>query len=150
MNKLKLYLFLPIILIAVSCGNFSKITIGNITDLEVKGIENNALVVTVRIPVENPTLHKITVTDFNSKVFINDQYLGKINMEDKILFPAKSDDVYEVDMNIRLANLFGAALTMMNLRSGQRIKLRLEGELTGRSALMKRKIPINETREVII
>lgn len=150
MYKRKIVFFLAAILIATSCGNFYKITVGNISGLKVKGIEDNALVVAVRIPVENPTLHKITVTGLDSKVFINDQYLGKVIMDDKLIFPSKSDDVYEVDLNIRLVNFFGAALTMMNLRSGQRINLRLEGELTARSALMKRKIPINETREVII
>jgi LEA14-like dessication related protein len=137
-------------LVTVSCGNFSKITVGNINGIKVKGIEDNALKVEVKIPVENPTMHKITVTEFDSKVFINDKYLGKIIMNDKIVFPSKSDDVYNVDMNVRLANFFGAALTIMNLRSGQRINIRMEGELTARSGLMRRKIPINETREVVI
>lgn len=150
MSRGKILIFLIITLLTVSCSNFSKISVGNIRGLTVKGIEDNALVVTVRIPVENPTMHKITVTDFDSKVFINNQYLGKIMMDDKIIFPSKSNDVYDVDVNIRLANFFGAVLTMMNLRSGQRINIRIEGELTARSALVKRKIPINETREVVI
>ena len=150
MNRGKILLFLFVTLCIVSCGIFSKLTVGNINALSVKGIENNALVTSVRIPVENPTMYKITVTEFDSKVFINDQYLGKFIMADKIVFPSKSDDVYNVDFNIRLANLFGAALTMMNLRRGQRITIRLEGELTARSALMRRKIPIHETREVVI
>jgi LEA14-like dessication related protein len=150
MSKGKIILFLVVTVFFSSCGNFSKITIGNISGIKVIGLEDNALVVAVRIPVENPTLHKITITDFDSKVFINNQYLGKILMNDKIVFPSKSDEVYDIDLNIRLANFFGAALTMMNLRSGQRIIIRMEGELTGRSALMKRKIPVNETREVVI
>lgn len=150
MSRGKIVLILIVSFLITSCGNFSKITIGEISGVTIKGIDDNALLVAVSIPVGNPTLHKITITDFDSKVFINNQYLGKIIMDDKIVFPSKSDTVYDVDLNIRLANLFGAALTMMNLRSGQRIEIRMEGELTARSALMKRKIPINETREVVI
>jgi LEA14-like dessication related protein len=150
MSRGKIVFILIVTFISTSCGNFSKIAIGEINGITIKGIEDNALIVAVRIPVENPTLHKITITDFDSKVYINDQYLGKVLIDDKIVFPSKSDAVYDVDLNIRLANFFGAALTMMNLRSGQRIKIRMEGELSARSALMKRKIPVNETREVVI
>jgi LEA14-like dessication related protein len=150
MSRRKIILFLIIALLSTSCGNFSKITVGNISGVTIKGLEDNALVMAVKIPVENPTLHKITVTDFDTKVFINDQYLGKILMDDKIIFPSKSNDVYDIDLNIRLANFFGAALTIMNLRSGQRINIRMEGELTARSALVRRKVPINEIREVVL
>lgn len=150
MSKGKIFLFLIVGTLLTSCGNFSKIVIGDINGVSIKGLEDNALVVGIRLPVENPTMYKITVTDFNSKVYINNQYLGKIIMEDKIIFPAKSDEVHEVDLNIRLANIFGAALSMMKLKSGQRINVRMEGELTARSALLRRKIPFTETREVVI
>lgn len=150
MSRGKIIIYLVATMLLSSCGNFSKITIGEIRDITIKGIKDNALVVAVRVPVENPTLYKITLTDFDSKVFINNQYLGKIRMDDRIVFPSKSEAVYDVDLNIRLANLFGAALTVMNLRSGQRIMIRMEGELTARSALVKRKIPVNESREVVI
>lgn len=150
MGRGKIFLFVFVGALLTSCGNFSKIVIGDISGVNIKGLEDNALVVSVRLPVENPTLYKITVTELDSKVFMNDQYLGKIIMEDKIVFPAKSNEVHDIDLNIRLANIFGAAITMMKLRSGQRINFRLEGELTARSALLKRKIPFSEVREVVI
>lgn len=150
MSKGKIFLFLIVGTLLTSCGNFSKIVIGEISGVSIKGLEDNALVVAVRLPVENPTMYKITVTELDSKVFMNDQYLGKIIMEEKIVFPAKSHETHEIDLNIRLANIFSAAITMMKLRSGQRIRFRLEGELTARSALLKRKIPFSEKREVVI
>jgi len=137
-------------IILASCGNFSEISVGEVRDLKIKGIEDNALLVSISLPVENPTLHKITITDLDSKVYVNNQYLGIILMDDKLILPSRSQELYHVDLKIRLANLFGAALSMMNLRRGQRIIFRLEGELKARSALVKRKIPIKETRQVVI
>ncbi|RPJ73161.1 MAG: hypothetical protein EHM20_12705 [Alphaproteobacteria bacterium] len=150
MRHLKIYSLFLLLFFSVSCGNYSKITIGQINGVVIKGFEGNALIVSVRVPVDNPTRHKITISDFDTKIFMNNQYLGKMILSDPLVLKAKSDQVYDLLMEIRLANLFGTALNIMNLKSGQIVLFRLEGTVQSRSLLLRRKIEINESREVII
>jgi LEA14-like dessication related protein len=150
MNIRKLNIFLLLIVLFTSCGNFSKITVGEIKDLTVNGFKDNALLASVNIPVDNPTHHKITITEIDMKVYMNNQYLGKVNAVDPIILPSKSYSNYNVDLKIRVANFFGAALTLMNLQKGQVIYFRMEGEVSGRSMLIKKKFEISEERKVVI
>ncbi len=134
----------------VSCGKYAEITIGDISNINIEGFENNALAVSMSIPIDNPTRHKITITGFDTRVFMNDQYLGKITSSDQpVVIKAKSNSIHEVKLNIQLANLFGMAMNLMNLKKGKRVRLRLEGEVTARSMLIKKRIPINESREIV-
>ncbi|MBA7522518.1 hypothetical protein ES705_14637 [subsurface metagenome] len=141
---------LAAIILFTSCSNFSEIYVGEVREFTVKGFEDNALVVTAAIPVTNPTLYKIRITEIDLKVYMNNQYLGKIHSIEQLVLPAKSDETYNMDLNVRVVNLFGAALTMINLKKGQKINFRMEGTITARSVLVKKRIEIHEERIVVI
>lgn len=146
--------FLPftlgILLIFSSCGGFSDIVVGEVQEVNIRGFEDNALLVDVRLPVENPTLHRITILDIDSKVYLGNQYLGRVTSVERIVLKANSKDIYDLSLRIRLANVFGTAFTLMKLKSGQKALIRVEGTITARTMVLKKKIPFEETREVVI
>jgi LEA14-like dessication related protein len=150
MSIRKQNIFLLFIVLFTSCGNFSKITVGEIKDFTVNGFEDNALLASVSIPVDNPTHHNITITDIDLKVYMNNQYLGKVNAIEPIVLLSKSNRNYNIDLKVRVANFFGAALTLMNLQNGQIILFRMEGTVSARSMLLKKKFEISEERKVVI
>jgi LEA14-like dessication related protein len=150
MRHLKIFYLLLLPIFVISCGNFSEITIGDINDLSVKGFEENAMIVSLNLLVENPTLRKITVYDFDTKVFINNQYLGKATLRDPIILKAKSNEIHNVVFEIRLANIFGTALTLMNFQKGQKVLFMLDGNAYARTLLIRKKIEIKESREVTL
>ena len=150
MRHIKIYFLVLLPFFFISCGDFSNITIGEITGLTIKGFEENAMIVELSVPVNNPTMHKITVSDFDTKVFMSNQYLGKVTSKEPVVLKANSFEVYDLVLEVRLANVFGTALTLMNLKSGQKVLFRLEGTVQSRALLIKRKIDINESREVTI
>ena len=144
------YISLLFLLLLSSCGNFSKITVGEVKDFTVNGFKDNALLASVSVPVDNPTHHKITITEIDLKVYMNNQYLGKVNTIEPVVLPSKSYGNYDIDLKIRVANFFGAALTLMSLQKGQVIIFRMEGSVVARSMLMKNKFEICEERKVVI
>jgi LEA14-like dessication related protein len=146
----KRYISLLFIVLFSSCGNFSRITVGEVKDFSVNGFEDNALLASVSVPVDNPTHHKITITDIDLKVYMNNQYLGKVNTIEPVVFPSKSYGNYDIDLKIRVANFFGAALTLISLQKGQVIIFRMEGSVGARSMLMKKNFKICEERKVVI
>jgi LEA14-like dessication related protein len=151
--KTKSQNFLVVGLIAIlfsSCDAFSEVEVGEIKDFRLNGFSNNALLVTIILPVTNPSGYPITLVDIDTRIFINDMYLGQLNSEEKLLIPSRSKNNYEMKFNIRVANFFGTALTLMNMKAGQQIRVRLEGTLKARSLLITRKIPIDENRTVVL
>jgi LEA14-like dessication related protein len=133
-----------------ACTGFSELKIGDVSNVEVKGFEENSFLVTVKLNVDNPTHHKIRVTDINSKVFLNNQYIGKIVSVEQIEIPANSIDDYSIVLRVRLTNILGTAFAMMQLSDGNRVNVRLEGDITVHTMLLKKKIQINESRLVTI
>ncbi len=146
-KSLSYFLFLVLL---TSCGRFSEITVGEIHGVTIKGFEENSLVVTFYIPIENPTLHRITISDFDTRLFMNSQYVGKISSADVIVLPSRSNMVHEITMHVRLANFLGMAIGIMNLKKGQNVNFRIEGTVSARTVLVKRKIEIDEVRNVTI
>jgi LEA14-like dessication related protein len=144
---LALLLFIGLI---SSCGKISQIEVGEVSGFKIKGFEGNSLLIEVSLPVKNPSHYKIKVTGFDAKIYINKNYLGRINSIDPLLIPRKSANSYDIVFYVRMANPFGAAFTVMNLQQGQKINIKIEGEITSKSALIKKKLEINEERDVVL
>jgi len=150
MKRFDNFVFFLFIVIFSSCGRFSEITVGDIHGVTIRGFEENALVVMLSVPVENPTMHRITITDFDTRLYMNSQYVGNITSVDAVILPPKSEMVHDMVLHVRLANFIGTAIGLMNLTKGQKVNFRLEGTVSARTFLARRKIAINEAREVTI
>jgi LEA14-like dessication related protein len=153
LSMIRIRLLVSLFLISAllsSCGKISKIEVGEVSGFKIKGFEENALAIEVNLPVKNPSCHKIRVTGFNAKIYINKSYLGRINSIDPILIPGRSSNNYDVVFYVRISNPFGAVLTMMNLHQGQKINIKIEGEITSKTTVLKKKLQINEDRDVVL
>lgn len=150
MNRVKILSGFFILLLLSSCGRYKEIDVGDIQEFSIKGFVENSLVLAIRVPVYNPSMYKITLTDLDARVYINDEYIGKVNSTEPVVLQRKSSDVHDLVVNVRLANFLGSAMKMMNLRKGSTVKLRLEGTFTAKSCGLKKKVPVDETRDVVI
>lgn len=145
-NKKQLILFvLPLIL---SCGNLENIEIGEPQNIKVRGFEDNYLLVDVELPVNNPSFYTINISDMDVRVFLNDRFLGKLIIDEKIKIKPKQSTIYKLPVKIRIANILGTAFIMMNMKKGKEAAVKFEGEVKARSFLLFKTIEINETRNV--
>ena len=150
MNRVKILTGFFLLLLLSSCGKYKEIEVGDIQEFSIKGFVDNSLVLAIRVPVYNPSMYKITLMDLDARVYINDEYIGKVNSTEPVVLPRKSNDVHDLVVNVRLANFLGSAMKMMNLRKGSNVKLRLEGTFTAKSLGLKKKVEVDETRDVVI
>jgi LEA14-like dessication related protein len=147
--KLKFLLIFSIFLL-LSCGKLSEIKVNNVENVVVSGFADNSVIITADISINNPTLSKITITGFDTRVYLNDQYLGKINSVEHIVIHSKSSEKYTILFKVRLSNILGTAFAMMNLKEGNKINVRVEGLITARSLMIKRKINVSESRVLFL
>lgn len=144
-NKWLLAILLPFL---VSCGNFENIEIGEPQNIKVRGFEENYLLIDIDLPINNPTVHFINVTELDVRVFLNDRYLGKLIIDERIRLKPKQSNTYKLPVKIRIANILSTAFIMMNLKKGQEAKIKFEGKVKARSLFFFKTIEISETQKV--
>ncbi len=130
----------------MSCGKISDIEIGNIESVKLNKGNSSTLNIEARIPVNNPSSHRIKVQAIELKTFINDRYLGKLTCHDKIIIKPKSNKIYTLNFDVKISNIFTATLLLMNPH--QHIKLGLQGTVKAQTCLVTKKIKIDEVRKV--
>jgi LEA14-like dessication related protein len=140
--------FLVLLPLVISCGSFDDIVIGEPNEVKVRGFEENFLVVDVALPVSNPTLYPITLKDIDMRVYLNDKYIGKLMLDDKVKIKPKSSEVYHLPVKVRMANVLGTAFIMMTLKKGSSPSFRFEGEVDARGMLIKKTIHVDETKNI--
>ena len=151
MERLKsIFWFILVGIIFSSCTHFSDITVGDIRSFSLKGFEENYVVFSMNLPVDNPTAHKVTITDLEAKVYLNGSYLGKVNLSEPLVIEKKATKNYDMVLKVRMANLLGSAFTMMSLKQGQKVHIKADGYFSARSMLLKKKIKIDEDRRVTL
>ncbi len=144
----KLFVFLIFFPLFYSCGNFEEIEIGEPKEVKIRGFEDNLLVFDIGLPVNNPTLYRISIKEMDVRVFLNDKYIGKLLIDEKISIKAKKDTVYYLPVKIRLANVLGTAFIMMNMKKGSQSEVRFEGQIKARALLITKTIDIKETKKI--
>lgn len=149
MNRLKLLSGFLVIILFTSCGRYKNIEIGEVQEFEMKGFHKDALILSVKVPISNPSLFTVKVTEMDTRVFINDQYIGKVNIADTVILMKKSEKIYDLDLQVRIANLLGSA-KLMNLKKGSSVNVRIEGTIGGRVMGIRKKVKVDESRDVVL
>lgn len=145
---MKALLLLLVVLLVSSCGNVEEIEIGDPQGVKINGFEDNHLSISAEIPIKNPSMYSFKIKEMDVKVFLNGTYMGKLIVDDVIKVKRKADMVYDLPVKIRLANLFGAAFVMMNMKEGQDVLVKFEGTVKAQSMLVTREFSIEETKKI--
>lgn len=151
-NLLKKHLKAPLAILSIillsGCGNLSEVEIGEPKEVKLKGFEENYLLINAKIPVKNPSIYPFRIKEIDVKVSLNGTYMGKLIVDDAVKIKPKSDKIYDLPVKIRLANVFGAAFVMMNMKSGNDVSVKFEGTVKAQSMLITREFPIDETKNI--
>nr|MDA3781347.1 hypothetical protein [Bacteroidales bacterium] len=91
-NKISLILFLLVVL--NSCTMYKSVDVGDISDVNFKGMKNNKINIDVSIPIENQNFYSIKIKSVDLELYVNDNFFGKIRNSNKIKFSAKCNEIY--------------------------------------------------------
>lgn len=144
----RMVVFLSLTLLISSCGHIEEITIGEIQEARIKGFKDNAVIVDVKIPVENPTIHRIKLVDMDINTYIGNKYIGKLQLDKELIIKGTESAVYDLPVRIRISNILNIAFVMMNMKSGRQVDLHFKGTATAKSLLIKKTVEIDEKRRV--
>ena len=98
-------LYIILLLLLSSCADFKDIEVGEPEDIKIKGIRDNVVRLGVKIPVKNPSSFNFRIKEINLKTSVNNQYLGRIVSDNIIVIPAKSNEIYNLNLKLKIANI---------------------------------------------
>jgi LEA14-like dessication related protein len=138
-------LYIILLLLLSCCADFEDIEVGEPHDISIKGLRNNVLSLEVKIPVINPSSFRVRIKEINLKTSVNNHYLGRLVIDDIIVIPAKSNEIYNLNLKLKIANIIQGISIMLEILKDNNVTFQVEGYIKFKSLLINKKINIKET-----
>lgn len=147
-SAILLLIFITLFFVLSGCSSFKEITIGEIENINFKGMENNRVGIELAAPVTNPNNLKIIIIDMDLDISINGKHLGKMTNLQKIIIPSRSEEIQIFPVQIELANMLSGALYLYRIRNMKTFEMHINGHIKARSFLHFKTIDVNEKQMV--
>lgn len=146
MNKIHFYSLVGTLIFLVGCtGIGDKIYVGEPNRVEIKDIDNNTIQILTVLPITNNNGFRIKLKDLDLAARVNGTYLGPVRNTASVVIPKHSDDEYPILLELEIKNLILGLTAIYKIAQGdKKTMLSLEGELTAKSFLINKKIPVKE------
>jgi LEA14-like dessication related protein len=135
-----------LLLVFNSCSSFKELKIGNVRNVEIKGISNNVVTLEFTIPIENPNTFGLTVCGADLKVFTSKKELGKVKQMSDIDISGKSAKLYTVRVAIELTNIGNSFSSMLELYSLKTMDIAMSGTVKIKSLFYRKTLDINNIK----
>ena len=130
------------------CKGLDAIEITDVDHFDFKGIEDNIIHFTTDVTVSNPSAVAFRVRDINLRAVVDGNYLGSITNDETIRIPAHSDSVYNMNLNLRLTNMFSAASIFFSFSKQREVDVELQGYVKSRSGLVSKTVDVEESMRI--
>ncbi|MFC2151262.1 LEA type 2 family protein [Bacteroidota bacterium] len=151
--RMKIKNIIGIILIVVilgSCNAYESINIGNVNNVNLKGMVENKISLELQVPVSNPNGFKIKIKSMDLDVTLNGDYLGNMKNANEIIIPAKSDQVQNILVDVYVKNPLASMAVMYKLRKSKNIEMQIEGTIKVKAFLRSKTVKVSEKQNVNI
>jgi len=133
-----------------SCNAYKSVNIGDIENVNFKGMIDNKISLELQVPVTNPNGYKIKIKSMDLDVTINGSYLGKLKNTGEIVIPAKSDEIQNFPVEIYVKNALASMASLYKLRKAKSLEMKIEGTIKVKALLSTKTIKVSEKQDVSI
>lgn len=96
--------------------------------------------------VYNGNGYAIKVKPSTLDVYVNDEYMGKVHLDEKVKMKAKQETLLEAPLTVTLAD--GAMFRLMRLAGSENITVRMSGKVKAAVWFVSKKVDVNESRSL--
>jgi len=144
-NRLIQLIFISFVLtLFSSCGNYNDISITSFNNVKFRGLNQNTILLSFDIEVDNPNRRKISVTDIEFNTWINDRELGTFRITETIKLTPCSKRGYVIPAEIQLKTIADAfKLATSGSMESMLDRLEVEGSIKAKSFPVRKTIKVN-------
>ncbi|PLX10974.1 MAG: hypothetical protein C0597_15840 [Marinilabiliales bacterium] len=131
-----------------SCGAYKAVNIGNVENVNFKGMIDNKISLELQVPVSNPNNYKIKIKTMDFDVSINGNYLGKMKNTNEMIIPKKSDEIQNLVVDIYMKNALAGVATFYRLRKEKKFDMEISGKIKVKALLKTKTIEVSEKQSI--
>jgi LEA14-like dessication related protein len=147
MRKAKIGLIFSIVFISTvltSCFQLQELQIGEIKNIQMKGLNNNLITLQITVPIQNPNPYRLKIKSGDLKVMVNNTEVGKIKQMENLVISGKSSKDYTVRVVVEITNIVGGLASAYKLVQGSNADIRLSGKVKVQSFLYFKTIDVED------
>lgn len=147
MKTFKMISVIAVIFMAItisSCINLEELQIGEIKNIQMKGLNNNLITLQITVPIQNPNPYRLKIKGGDLKVSVNNNEIGKIKQMENLVISAKSSKDYDIRIVVEITNITGGLASAYRLVQGNNADIRLTGKIKVQSFLYFKSIEIED------
>ena len=131
-----------------SCNAYKTVDIGEVNKVDFKGMVDNKISFELKVPVKNPNGYKITIKSMDLDVSINGNYIGKMRNPGEIIIPAKSDEIQDFPVDIKVKNALASMALFYKMRNERVFEMEIVGTIKVKALLKTKTIEVSEKQSV--
>lgn len=141
-NFLKWLLFAALAMLISSCGRVNDINVKGVSDVKLRGLKKNVVMLYLDVEVDNPNKRKITISHIEFKAWLRDRELGEFRISEPIKLIPRSQQKYTVPVEIELRTIADAFRLATSPIDDLLDNIEVEGYIKGRSFPVRKKIMV--------
>ncbi|HEY0976134.1 MAG TPA: LEA type 2 family protein [Flavobacteriales bacterium] len=144
----RLVLILLVVLLATGC-TYQEVVFKGVNGASVSRLDQRGVALNLDVTLENPNGFRIKVQDPDVDVYLNELYIGKARLDERIVLPPRSTGIYHIPLHASFdgdgSNAMGALLVATLSGRGD---LRVKGTVRAGTWLFRRKFPFEERHTI--
>lgn len=144
----RVLLLVGVMLSLQSCFDYEEVQFRGVQNVSVLERGDNVIKLQIDVRVDNPNTFKIKVKKSTLDIYINGKYVGKTQLDEKIVLQKETEDVYPVVIKMNTKDLLKAAVgSLGGLLKGE-ATVRLTGDVKGSVYGISRKVEVDVEEKV--
>jgi LEA14-like dessication related protein len=131
-----------------ACSSFKEVEFKGVENVSFGKQEDSQIPLIFDVRINNPNQFNILLKKGVVDVFLNNQFLGKSTLSNKITIEKNKETVYPIVINTSFSNLSKAALSSLGALLGKKLILKIDGKIIVKALIIRKKIDINFTEEI--
>ncbi|MFH1322098.1 MAG: LEA type 2 family protein [Bacteroidota bacterium] len=132
-----------------SCLSYEDVKITRVVSTDVKKFSSETVEVEVVLQINNPNNYKISITNSNLDVFLNNSEIGKATIKEKIVIPGKSNEVHRFTLKLKNMDLkAGTMPAILSAALGGGMRLTVKGYIKVKAKMISKKVPLKFSENI--
>lgn len=136
-------IFLFVIILAFAgCSSPKPLVYQDLSSVRIQNFNIEHAVIIANLRFYNPNNYSLSLKNGNLDAYINDKYLGKASVDERVTVPASNSFVLPVSINIDMLHMLKDAFDLLSVQKND-VLLRLQGTISAGKGGVYMRVPVN-------
>ncbi len=139
----KVFLLVGMMISLQGCFDYEEILFKGVQNVSVIERNDKEVKIQIDVKVDNPNKFNVKVKKSIMSIYVNEKFVGKTELDEKIVLKKRTEDVYAVVLKADPKELVKAAIGSLGGLLKGNVTVRLKGDVKGSAYGVAKKVPVD-------